>query len=181
MRIRMRMPEIERFEGIGRGAMGFLRLWKCVEKSKVTDVRPTSATPAPALPSKLGVRGSQFSKSRFVGPSDGVKAAACRGDIRADHFKLRAAEPDGPGTLQQNAKSYARSILGHVQHNFVVLPSVCFRDRPIVHVVKENCDTLPIISTSLTKSRLSVLAIRLTADRSTLSQRRIAKVDCIWF
>ena len=24
--------EVERFEGVGRGVMGLLRLWKCVEK-----------------------------------------------------------------------------------------------------------------------------------------------------
>jgi hypothetical protein len=41
--------------------------------------------------------------------------------------------------------------------------------------------SIPIIGTSLRKSRLSVLAIRLTANRSTFSQPRIAKVDCIWF
>jgi hypothetical protein len=29
------MEEVERFEGVGRGVMGLLRLWKCVEKSKV--------------------------------------------------------------------------------------------------------------------------------------------------
>jgi hypothetical protein len=30
----MRVAEVERFEGVGRGVMGLLRLWKCVEKSE---------------------------------------------------------------------------------------------------------------------------------------------------
>jgi hypothetical protein len=28
----MRVAEVEGFEGVGRGVMGLLRLWKCVEK-----------------------------------------------------------------------------------------------------------------------------------------------------
>jgi hypothetical protein len=28
----MGVAEVERFEGVGRGVMGLLRLWKCVEK-----------------------------------------------------------------------------------------------------------------------------------------------------
>jgi hypothetical protein len=31
-RIRMRRTEVERFEGVGWGLMGSLRVWKCVEK-----------------------------------------------------------------------------------------------------------------------------------------------------
>jgi hypothetical protein len=31
-RIRMRRAEVERFEGVERGLMGLLGLWKCVEK-----------------------------------------------------------------------------------------------------------------------------------------------------
>jgi hypothetical protein len=31
-RIRMGRREVEKFEGVGRGVMGLLRLWKCVEK-----------------------------------------------------------------------------------------------------------------------------------------------------
>ncbi len=30
----MGVPEVEGFEGVGRGVMGLLRLWKCVENSK---------------------------------------------------------------------------------------------------------------------------------------------------
>lgn len=28
----MRVTEVEAFEGVGRGVIGMLRLWKCVEK-----------------------------------------------------------------------------------------------------------------------------------------------------
>jgi hypothetical protein len=30
----MGVGEVEGFEGVGRGVMGLLRLWKCVEKSE---------------------------------------------------------------------------------------------------------------------------------------------------
>ena len=30
----MGVAEVERFEGVGRGVIGLIRLWKCVEKSK---------------------------------------------------------------------------------------------------------------------------------------------------
>jgi hypothetical protein len=30
----MRLAEVESFEGVGRGVIGLVRLWKCVEKSK---------------------------------------------------------------------------------------------------------------------------------------------------
>jgi hypothetical protein len=28
----MRVAEVEEFEGVGRGGMGLVRVWKCVEK-----------------------------------------------------------------------------------------------------------------------------------------------------
>lgn len=31
----MRLEEVERVEGVGRGVIGLIWLWKCVEKSKV--------------------------------------------------------------------------------------------------------------------------------------------------
>lgn len=33
-RIRMRAAKVERFEGVGRGVMGLLRLWKCVKSRR---------------------------------------------------------------------------------------------------------------------------------------------------
>ncbi len=30
----MRVAEVERIEGVGRGVMGLIRLWKCVEKGE---------------------------------------------------------------------------------------------------------------------------------------------------
>ena len=33
-RIRMGLAEVERFEGVGRGVIALLRLWKCMEKSE---------------------------------------------------------------------------------------------------------------------------------------------------
>jgi hypothetical protein len=40
----MGVAEVERFEGVGRGVMGLLRLWKCVGESKAVrseyDVKP---------------------------------------------------------------------------------------------------------------------------------------------
>ena len=34
--------EVERFEGVGKGVMGLLRLWKCVEKwTKEIEIRNT--------------------------------------------------------------------------------------------------------------------------------------------
>jgi hypothetical protein len=30
----MRLAEVARFEGVGRGVIGLIRLWKCVEKSE---------------------------------------------------------------------------------------------------------------------------------------------------
>jgi len=42
-------------------------------------------------------------------------------------------------------------------------------------------DTLPVISTSLTRSPLSVLAIRSKANRSRFSLRCIGKVDYFSF
>jgi len=38
----MGVAEVERFEGVGRGVMGLIRLRKCVEKSK--SLGPKSAT-----------------------------------------------------------------------------------------------------------------------------------------
>jgi hypothetical protein len=37
----MRLKEVERFEGVGRGVMGLLRMWKCVEElaKKVNGVK----------------------------------------------------------------------------------------------------------------------------------------------
>jgi hypothetical protein len=50
------------------------------------------------------------------------------------------------------------------------------RERP-----KGLYDTLPVISTSLTRSPLFVLAIRSKANRSTFSLRCIGKVDYFSF
>ena len=42
----MGLAEVERFEGVGRGVMGLLRLWKCVEKSKAPGAKPAPGAPA---------------------------------------------------------------------------------------------------------------------------------------
>ena len=35
------MVEVESFEGVGRGVMGLIRLWKCVEKSEDPGAKPS--------------------------------------------------------------------------------------------------------------------------------------------
>ena len=37
----MKDTEVEGFEGVERGLMGLLRLWKCVEKSNCPRLKPT--------------------------------------------------------------------------------------------------------------------------------------------
>jgi len=44
----MGLAEVEEFEGVGRGVIGLIRLWKCVENSK-PQVQNRPREPAPAL------------------------------------------------------------------------------------------------------------------------------------
>lgn len=41
----MGVAEVARFEGVGRGVIGLIRLWKCVEKSEDPRVEPTRGAP----------------------------------------------------------------------------------------------------------------------------------------
>ncbi len=41
----MAVEEVDGIERVGRGVMGLLWLWKCVEKSKAPHVKPTCGAP----------------------------------------------------------------------------------------------------------------------------------------
>lgn len=57
----MKVEEVERFEGVGRGVIGLLWLWKCVEKSKAGGAEaapgaPDSLSPRVAISAHHGLR-----------------------------------------------------------------------------------------------------------------------------
>jgi len=72
--------------------------------------------------------------------------------------------------------------LEKMHHLSIVYPlRYLLQQQRMLNVVKGLYDTLPVISTSLTRSPLFVLAIRSKANRSTFSLRCIGKVDYFSF